>query len=883
MKEAREKTRYPAHMFYALYEDAADEGEVQLVSRQVPDFCINLPRILITPSRISVLGFQLEMSNRLIRKFIVGHGVSEEAFARVTIGDENGDKLFSDDLKGPLSGRIKKLLMDGICINGKVYRFLAYSSSQLKELSVWMVCPEFGFSIQTMRESMGDFSMCTTPSKYAARIGQCFSTTVDTLRRQENGRLLTLKVKDDLPDIEVYNDTLGAWVEHSDGAGLIRKDLLESLMSDFPFGPSNPQDVSAIQIRYGGAKGVLMGWDFKDVKDDRCQGYDVCLRPSMVKFKAPYDRLEVVAVAGHVPYYLNRNVILLTSFLGIPDGIFLRMQSEMLGKLNLMLKDSAFAATFLPSLSGPDSGLVSTLCHMLSIGAEPDKDPFLYSCLHATRSHHLMNLRKKARIHVEEGAVLIGGIDETGLLPEGHIFIQVRKSRKQTGRNPEDCEFEPITGPVLVTKHPVMHPGDVRMLVAIDIPKLRGQKNVVLFSQHGDRPEADKMAGSDLDGDQFAVTWDKRLFIERTSHPMDYSPPKNKPVPMAVNDSSLIEHFLDHARQDNLGRIAMLWLDHAVKERNASCEACLQLAELHSIAVDFPKSGIPAIIPKGLIMAATEPRAHWREVKGKEMFHCDSIVGQLYDQVVAEEYAIKHSLTKSCPAVAGRSRDKNGQILHFGKPHRIMMSKEKLYNPRIPEQLGWTTDELGHLLQGFANYQRHEYEGRLISLMNQYKLMSEGEIATGCILKYHKLHKRKRYDISEEIRRQFRILRNEFRAEYFRAVSQLIDGNLSYFEDEEEIDGGNEFGVHADAEYEYANQDDLDWIIQASTKTSVYIANNTIDDEKLSSARYFSRKLAAAYYIATYSPEMHDTDSDSVLYSFPWTVAADVIAFGIHG
>ena len=47
--------------------------------------------------------------------------------------------------------------------------------------------------------------------------------------------------------------------------------------------------------------------------------------------------------------------------------------------------------------------------------------------------------------------------------------------------------------------------GDMRMLTAVDIPALRRIKNVVLFSQHGSRPEADKMSGSDLDGDQLAM------------------------------------------------------------------------------------------------------------------------------------------------------------------------------------------------------------------------------------------------------------------------------------------------------------------------------------------------------------------------------------------
>jgi RNA dependent RNA polymerase len=166
-------------------------------------------------------------------------------------------------------------------------------------------------------------------------------------------------------------------------------------------------------------------------------------------------------------------------------------------------------------LSGPDHEQRTRLMNVLKCGLEVGKDPFLFACSLAIRSHQLLGLRKKARIFVNDGAVLMGGLDVTKLLPEGCVFVQVRKSRRDN-LNPDTSiseQFEPIVGPVMVTKHPVMHPGDVRMLLAVDIPELRNHKNVILFSQLGDRPEADKMGGSDLDGDEFAVTWDSRLFL----------------------------------------------------------------------------------------------------------------------------------------------------------------------------------------------------------------------------------------------------------------------------------------------------------------------------------------------------------------------------------
>ena len=90
---------------------------------------------------------------------------------------------------------------------------------------------------------------------------------------------------------------------------------------------------------------------------------------------------------------------------------------------------------------------------------ESSVDPFLYSTFHAIHSHHLMNLRKKARVYVKDGVVLIGGLDETGLVPENCVFLQVEMAGGTSSRSQDGNRFEVITVDVMVTKHPVMHPG----------------------------------------------------------------------------------------------------------------------------------------------------------------------------------------------------------------------------------------------------------------------------------------------------------------------------------------------------------------------------------------------------------------------------------------
>jgi RNA-dependent RNA polymerase len=157
-------------------------------------------------------------------------------------------------------------------------------------------------------------------------------------------------------------------------------------------------------------------------------------------------------------------------------------------------------------------------------------------------------------------------------LPEGCVFLQVRKSLLGDHASIKS-NFKPIVGPVMVTKHPVMHPGDVRMLLAVDIPELRRHNNVILFSRKGSRPEADKMAGSDLDGDEFAVTWDPQLFIKANSDPFDYdclntaaSSPEALPLDDDERSIASMNHFINHAKSDNLGQISMMWQDYATSK-----------------------------------------------------------------------------------------------------------------------------------------------------------------------------------------------------------------------------------------------------------------------------------------------------------------------------
>lgn len=95
-------------------------------------------RAIVTPSRITLHGPELEAQNRILRKFPDHH----EYFIRVQFCDENGlDLFFNPKVNLDLVyNRFKNVLKTGIQIAGRKYDFLGFSHSSLRSHSAW-VCP----------------------------------------------------------------------------------------------------------------------------------------------------------------------------------------------------------------------------------------------------------------------------------------------------------------------------------------------------------------------------------------------------------------------------------------------------------------------------------------------------------------------------------------------------------------------------------------------------------------------------------------------------------------------------------------------------------------------------------------------------------------------
>ncbi|XP_052182368.1 RNA-dependent RNA polymerase 2 [Diospyros lotus] len=663
------------------------------LGRLVSHNTMSCHRALVTPSKIYCLGPELESSNYVVKKF----ASYASDFLRVTFVDEDLGKLspsaispsiqqgiFAKPYRTKIYQRILSVLQDGIVIGAKRFQFLAFSASQLRSNSVWMFASNENVKAEDIREWMGCFNKIRSVSKCAARMGQLFSSSTQTLEVPPQ----EIEV---IPDIEVTSD--GVSYCFSDGIGKISLPFARQVaqkcgLNDTP---------SAFQIRYGGYKGVIAV--------DRNSFRKLSLRRSMLKFESKNRMLNVTKWSDSMPCYLNREIISLLSTLGVEDQAFEAMQDQQLRLLDKMLISREAALGVLESMNASDAK--SILIKMLLQGYEPNVEPYLSMMLRAHHDNILSDIRSRCRIYVPKGRVLIGCLDETGILNYGQVYarITMTKAEMQSGDQSffqkVDETTSVVVGKVVVTKNPCLHPGDIRVLEAVYEVTLdeKGFVDCLVFPQKGQRPHPNECSGGDLDGDLFFISWDENLIPTETVTPMDYTGRRPRIMDHNVSMEEIQKFFVDYMINDNLGMISTAHLIHADREpEKALSPKCLQLASLHSMAVDFAKTGAPAEMPNFL---RPKEFPDFMERWDKSSYTSHGVLGKLY----------RATLNAS----------------------RVQERPDSVWSEKIAHEVY----DKDLVVDGFEDFlesaERHKgmYWDKLSDLMNYYGAESEDEILTG--------------------------------------------------------------------------------------------------------------------------------------------------------
>jgi hypothetical protein len=325
--------------------------------------------------------------------------------------------------------------------------------------------------------------------------------------------------------------------------------------------------------------------------DTRLEGERMLLRLSMIKFQSPdQTEIEICGSASRpLPLRLNRQLIKIMEDLGVEPQGFLDLQSSAVEELRRTTQSPLKAAGFLEQNNVGQHARVPWLIRKLdAVNFHPLKDPFIRDVVELSTLIQLRELKHRSRIPVEEGVTLYGIMDEFDVLQEGEIYCCTDK--------------HVVEGRVAITRSPALHPGDIQFATAVDIPDdcpLHSLHNCIVFSQHGERDLPSQLSGGDLDGDLYNVIWDPRLQPKIIHRPADYPRVPALEIAELVKRSDMTDFFIQFMENDQLGRIAKLHQQLAdIKDKGTFDPDCLLLAEMHSTAVDFSKTGRPVDMQK---------------------------------------------------------------------------------------------------------------------------------------------------------------------------------------------------------------------------------------------------------------------------------------------
>lgn len=561
------------------------EFKLPFPENEPPKYYATIARVKITPNRIIYKQMLPVQTNRIFRYF-----PDPENFLMVSFADEHdGNPWRSSNVYD----YFLSVLEDGITIAGKHYTFLGCSNSQLREAHCWFSC----LDRQEVYRKIGTFPENWSAGRKLSRIALAFASSIDTVTLNH-----ALYLQNVAPDIESPPD-----VCFSDGIGRGSVSLFKEVRNILNI----PQSISAFQIRVGGVKGVISIFDQRE---------HVTFRKSMKKFESDHAVLEVLGYSRPIKLTLNRHVILMLSSFGVPDEVFLDLQTNELDNCLEALTHDEKSLGFVRSRSkifdwemfAPDQ-----IVH----------EPFFRQLLFNNVIESVSYLVDHAHVTVEKGRVLMGVLDETGTLNYGEVYAHVVD---------DGIDME-ISGQVLVFRNPCVLPSDIRLLTARTAnlpPRFKAlYRNCLVVPSRGPASHAHECSGGDLDGDLYYIIWDEQLIPPELQAPgeqvVDVTTTELYSPAAGNSDRDMMKFFCDYNSNNRLGMIANAHLASSDKVGMRDARS-VQLARYVTAETDAPKKGLTVgALPEGLM---PEEYPDYMNKRDKIMYRSETILGELFRQ-----------------------------------------------------------------------------------------------------------------------------------------------------------------------------------------------------------------------------------------------------------
>ncbi|CEL59931.1 hypothetical protein RSOLAG1IB_09215 [Rhizoctonia solani AG-1 IB] len=354
---------------------------------------------------------------------------------------------------------------------------------------------------------------------------------------------------------------------------------------------------------------------------------------------------------------MRRPLIVLLWSGGVEDEVFVKLMKESLEQTTSEMSTLDGAARqLIANRLGAPFNLASTLHRLSRLKLGLDQPQVLTSGLHkllnATLFHIKRDLKHKGRIKVPHSYTLVGVCDEDDYLRPRQIYACVRHFDAKSGR----ADVRYLEGRFLVTRSPVIHPGDAQVVWAIGEPPVgspfygegNNLPNVVVFSTRGDRSVPSMLGGGDLDGDPYNLIPLPELIPRYRYNPANYDNPRPKKIGRPSTIDDVADFMVEYICHDALGMIATNHLVIAsTSELRARDENCITNAELHSKAVDFAKNGhyvenhrirkakYDKFIDEetGMGLKPDWQAGHGRDPTDGRYYECDSVLGKLFRAV----------------------------------------------------------------------------------------------------------------------------------------------------------------------------------------------------------------------------------------------------------